>query len=161
MDFALPNGLARDQDGLIYVPSTLTGEIRVYTLNEHHTLDQVSSIQNPLPIDNIAVDRDGDLYCASIPKIYIWGESSKRPFEVDPPSTVFRIRKAGKGGKKGGKRGTGGAGEIGEEGWEIRKIMEDDSGTLPGATIAVHDVETGRVFLGGAMSPFITICETR
>jgi hypothetical protein len=39
--------------------------------------------------------------------------------------------------------------------------MEDDGSVLPGATVAAHDAETGRVFLGGSMSPYITICETQ
>ena len=43
----------------------------------------------------------------------------------------------------------------------VEKVMEDDGSVLPGSTIAVHDVETGRYFLGGAMSPFITICESK
>lgn len=156
--FNLPNGIARGPDGLIYVPSTLTGEIRVFSLNEHHTLDQVDSIQNSLPIDNLSFDKHGDLFVASFPRLYKWAESSHKPFDVKVPSTVFRIRKIGTWKGAEVKRGTV---HKGDEGYEIKKILEDDGTTLPGATIAVHDVETGRIFLGGAVAPFITICETR
>lgn len=154
-DFGLPNGLVRGPDGLIYVPSTLSGEIRAFALNENHTLDFVSSIPTPLPIDNLSFDRDGDLYTASIPQIYKWSESAQRPFDVKVPSAVFRVSNVG---LRKWKRGTA---SISDGGFEVKKIMEDDGTTLPGATIAVHDAETGRIFLGGAMAPFITICETR
>ena len=40
------------------------------------------------------------------------------------------------------------------------KIMEDDGDVLSAFSIAVHDVETGKIFLGGPLTPFITICET-
>lgn len=156
-DFALPNGLSRGPDGLIYVPSTVTGEVRVFELNEHHTLQQVDSIRNPMPIDNMSFDKHGDLYVASFPHLYKWAESSQRPFDVKVPATVFRIRKAGV--------YTGAAvNRIKPEhdkGYQITKILEDDGTLVSGATVAVHDTETGRVFLGGCMSPFISICETK
>jgi hypothetical protein len=89
-----------------------------------------------------------------MPQVYKWTESSKRPFDVKVPAAVFRVRKVGRKVKRGSVSG-------GEVGWEVEKIVEDDGTTLPGATIAVHDAATGRIFLGGAVAPFITICETR
>jgi arylesterase/paraoxonase len=44
--------------------------------------------------------------------------------------------------------------------YTVEKIFEDDSGVLPGSTVVIHDVKTGRYFFGGVMSPFITICES-
>lgn len=157
-DFCIPNGLVRGSDGLIYVPNTFTGEIRIFSLNEHHALDQIDSIRNPLPVDNLSFDNHGDLYAASFPHLYKWGKSSYKPFDVKVPSTVFRIRKAG--GSKGGNAKRGKVYKH-DEGYVISKILEDDGTTISGATIAVHDAETGRIFLGGAMSPFISICETK
>lgn len=73
--------------------------------------------------------------------------STKDPFNVDPPSGVTKISRAGKNSKDGD--------------YIVEKFFEDNGSVLPGSTIAVHDSQTGKVFLGGAMSPFITICETR
>jgi hypothetical protein len=157
-DFPLPNGLVRGPDGLIYVPSTVNSEIRIFSLDEHHKLTQVDSIKVPLPMDNLSFDANGDLIVAAFPRLYKWTESSYKPFDVKVPSAVLRVRRRGGIGRKG-KRGGGRESVKGE--WEIMKLMEDDGSTLPGATIAAHDVQTGRIFLGGAVSPFITICETR
>lgn len=43
---------------------------------------------------------------------------------------------------------------------EVKKVLEDWEGeVLPGATAVVHDAKTGRVFLSGVVSPFVTVCE--
>ena len=131
--------------------------MRIFALNEHHLLDDVDSIKVPYGVDNISVDKNGDLYAASFPQAYKWMQSSKKPFDVNCPSTIFKIHKGEAGWKVRGEKKR--AVEDGE--YEIEKVVEDDGSTLPGSTIAVHDVETGRIFLGGAMSPYITICETR
>lgn len=154
----MPNGLARGPDGLIYVPSAISGEIRIFALNERKTIDQIDSFQTPSPIDNLSFDKHGDLFTASIPQLHKWLAASRSPFEIKAPSTVFRIRKRGT--WKGAEVKRGSVHEKGK-GFEIKKIMEDDGTTLPGATVVVHDAETGRIFLGGAVSPFISICETR
>ena len=115
---------------------------------------KVKEIDVPLPIDNLSVDKGGDIYAAAFPKIYLWAESSKNPFDVDPPSAVFRIHKS--------QRGVGGAKDAYDETdaiYVVDKVLEDDGSVLPGATTAVHDTKTGRIFLSGVMSPFIAICE--
>lgn len=154
-----PNGLTRGRDGLIYVPNTITPSIDVFSLTEDHLLEKVHTMKVALPIDNLAVDGNGDIYAASFPKSYIWVEATKNPFNVHPPSAVVKISRAGK-----GYQGTSRKAHV--EKWndgdfEVQKVIEDDGSVLPGSTVAVHDSETGRIFLGGALSPFITICETR
>jgi arylesterase / paraoxonase len=149
----LPNGLVLGRDGLIYVPSTMDGTINVFSLSEDHTFVKVNEVKVPLPIDNLSVDKKGDIYAAAIPKIYIWSESAKAPFDVHPPSTVFRIRKSGKE-NEGEAKSTESKAE-----YVVEKVIEDDGTVLPGATTAVHDAETGRIILSGVMSPYITICE--
>jgi arylesterase / paraoxonase len=103
-------------------------------------------IKDLLPMDNLSVDGKGDIYAASFPKMYLFARATKDPFNIDPPSAVVKVSRPGKG-------------NDGE--YVVEKFFEDDGSVLPGSTIAVHDSQTGRVFLGGAMSPFITICETR
>jgi arylesterase / paraoxonase len=151
----MPNGLIRGLDGLIYVPSSVDGRIRVFQTGDNLTLLKVNEIKVPLPIDNLSVDKNGDIYAAGIPKIYLLSESSKDPFNVDSPTTVFRIRKSVQGEEK-----------EKSPNWEtnteyiVEKVVEDDGSVLPGSTTVVHDAETGRIFLSGVMSPYIAICET-
>ena len=154
----MPNGLIRGRDGLIYVPSTLDGKIDIFSLKDDHMLEKVKSIQVPLPIDNLSFDKNGDIYAACIPQVYKWAESSTRPFDIHPPSTVYRVRREANSNDGIEKIGNS---EAHEGDYSIDLIMEDDGSVLPGSTIAVHDAETGRYFLGGAMSAYITICETR
>lgn len=62
---------------------------------------------------------------------------------VEIPSTLLRVRRED---------------ERGE--WKVEKVLEDIEGVvLPGSTVAVHDVESGNLWMGGVASPFITVCE--
>jgi arylesterase / paraoxonase len=151
----LPNGLLRAEDGLIYVPSTLDGTINVFSLGDNHLLQKASEIKVSYPIDNLSVDKNGDIYAAAFPKIYKWAESTKAPFDVHPPTAVFRIRKSSR--EDGGERDP--YLELNAE-YVVEKVLEDDGTFVAGVTSAVHDAETGRIFLSGVMSPYIAICES-
>lgn len=154
----MPNGLTMGKDGLIYVPSTTGGYIDVFSIDtlsssQGHTLKALNTEPHhlhhltrlsTLPIDNLRPDADGDIYAAAFPACHKWIESEMDPFGVHPPSAVLRIR----------------AGE-GEGGYVVETVLEDNGSVLPGSTVAVHDAQTGRIFLGGAMAPWISICETR
>lgn len=109
-----------------------------------------------LPVDNLSVDKNGDIFAAAFPRVYEWIRSSKNPFNVNPSSAVLRIRRGGKGynGRRVSMEGKDGT-------WAVEKVMEDNGSVLPGATVVVHDAQTGRIFLSGIMAPYITICETR
>jgi len=120
-------------------------------------LTLLDTIKVPYPVDNLSVDKNGDIYAASFPQVYKWGQSSKDPFRVRVPSAVFRIRKTGKDARKE-TDGTILNSEVGE--WDVDVVLEDDGSVVCGASIAVHDIETGRIFTGGAVTPFISICET-
>ena len=102
-------------------------------------------------MDNLVVDSKGDVYVAAFPKILslvkaLDGKVPEVGKWVEIPSTVFRVRYVG---------------EDGEEGeWEVKKVVEDVEGTkLPGSTVAVHDVKTGMLWMGGVASPFISVCQ--
>ncbi|KAK6584281.1 hypothetical protein PZA11_002505 [Diplocarpon coronariae] len=153
-----PNGLARGQDGLIYIPSTISGSIAVFSLTAELLLQHEATIETGIPIDNLSVDADGEIIAAALPAAYKWFESAKLPFSTRVPSTVLRIRKVGGGRRKGGRMGMG-MGDGGKQvEYTVKKVVEDDGQVLPGSTVAVHDVQTGRYFMGGAMAPFIAIC---
>lgn len=144
--FAFPNGLVLGrQDGLLYVPSTMSGTITVYgTIDDK--MKRADEIHVGYPLDNLSEDANGDYWVAAIPKLDALLSTFDDPFgDARPGATVFRVRSR----RKQGRRG-----------YEIRKMLEDSEGeVLPGATTVIHDAETERLFLSGVVSPFITVCE--
>jgi hypothetical protein len=63
---------------------------------------------------------------------------------IDVPSTVYRIRNLG---------------DSRAPRFDVRKVLEDGAGiVLPGSTAVVHDVKTGKLFMGGVGSPFMAVC---
>ncbi|KAF8849101.1 putative serum paraoxonase/arylesterase 2 [Acephala macrosclerotiorum] len=153
-----PNGLVKGRDGLIYVPSTRYGTVDVFSLGDDHVLMHVNEIHTGLPLDNLSVDKNGDIFAAAFPKVHKWVESSKNVFKVHPPTAALKIARGGKGYEGIGRKGHL---ERREADYYVDKLFEDDGSVLPGSTIVVHDAETEKFFLGGAVSPYIAICETR
>ena len=123
--------MVKGKDGLYYIPSSAIDKIRVMELQSDLTLKEVDVVHVGMPIDNLSVDRNGDIYGAAIPKTLVLLKSFKDPHHLDSPSTIWRIRKAG-------------------SSYEVKKILEDrEAKTMGGATVARHDVKTGKLFIGG------------
>ncbi|RFU26868.1 hypothetical protein B7463_g9462, partial [Scytalidium lignicola] len=147
-DFYFPNGITKGSDGLYYIAHSSKGKITVHSLQEDHTLVKIDEIKLGIPVDNLSVDAEGNIFAAAFPDSIKLMLALDAPFTTAVPSTVIRIRKAGNVHNQGGG------------GYEITKVLEDKHGKfLPSTTTAVHDVKTGRLFLGGIASPFITICD--
>ena len=143
---AFPNGLLRDEkNGYVYVPSSGKGGIHVYKPLADASLEKVDFIDLPYPLDNLSQDSEGDIYVAAIPKLSAMMSGFDDPLNATPPTTISRVRRKAEG-----------------EGWEWEKVLEDAKGeVLPGTTTVIHDVKTGRLFLSGVYSPFISVCEKR
>ncbi|KAF2623259.1 serum paraoxonase/arylesteras-like protein [Macroventuria anomochaeta] len=145
-----PNGLAKGKDGLIYVPSSADGTVKVFTLQPNQTLTQLHTIRVGMPLDNVSPDARGDLWVSGFPDVRQTMKAMADPYQHVSPATVFRIRKV-----KGGR-------EDSKLEYEVKKMIEDKEGAIiSGATTVVHDVKSGRLFLGAAASPFIVVCEPR
>ncbi|KLU83157.1 hypothetical protein MAPG_02222 [Magnaporthiopsis poae ATCC 64411] len=155
--YRFPNGLLRARDGLLYVPSSGDMTITVYreviaggetTATTIRTLEKVALLDmDGYSVDNLAEDANGDLWLAAFPKPLDAMAITSDPYNFWPRSTVFRIRKSLAGGKMT---------------LTADKIIEDrDKVVLPGTTTAVHDAKTGRLFLSGIATPFITVCDPR
>lgn len=135
-----PNGLTRGLDGLIYVPSTVDGQIRVFSINEDKTLKQIDTIHVGMPLDNVSPDVNGDMYVPGFPSLFQNLKGMANPFHEIAPVSIFRIRK---------KAAAGAEGEKSVE-YHVEKVLEDrDSKVLAGSTTVRHDVKTGRLFVGG------------
>jgi arylesterase / paraoxonase len=146
--FYFPNGITKGVDGLYYVAHSAKGKITVHSLQADHTLVKVDEIKLGIPVDNISVDAEGSIFAAAFPDPMKLILALDAPFATAVPSTVLRIRKV---------RNVNTQGVVG---YEITKVLEDKHGKfLPSTTTAVHDAKTGRLFLGGVTSPFITICD--
>lgn len=128
--FTYPNGLVRGQDQRIYIPSSITGEIYIMQIEADHSLTKVKTLVLPQPIDNLSVDKKGYIFAATFPEAHKFLKSMQKPFEIFPSAAVWRIRRSG-------------------DNYEIERILEGDGSRLPGATVAVHDPRTGRIFMGG------------
>jgi arylesterase/paraoxonase len=99
-----------------------------------------------MPLDNLSVDANGDIYAAAFPDIVALVKALSDASVPNAPATVFRVRVV--------------RDKDGEPGYEVEKVLEDiEASVLPMTTTAVHDVKTGRLFLGGVSSPFIAVCE--
>ena len=145
-----PNGIAKGHDGLIYVPSSADGTVKVFALQPNQTLTQLHTIRVGMPLDNISPDARGDLWVPGFPDTLQTYKGMANPYEHISPATVFRITK--------GKSETG----VEKLEYEVKKVIEDkESKVINGATTVVHDVKTRRLFLGGAVAPYLVICEPR
>lgn len=146
--FAFPNGLHLGRkDGLLYVPSTISGKIVVYETKQDGSVKRVDEIRTNYPLDNISEDQNGDYWVAGIPTLDATLATFDDPLgPAKPGATVLRFRRW----KEGGK------------GYELTKMLEDSEGeALPGTTSVVHDAKTGRLFISGVVSPFIAVCERK
>ncbi|KAJ8112275.1 hypothetical protein OPT61_g5320 [Boeremia exigua] len=100
-----------------------------------------------MPLDNISPDARGDLWVPGFPSTMKTLKAMQNPYEQSSPATVFRIKKVEVDGKLD---------------YEVQKVIEDgEARVIDGATTVVHDVKSGKLFLGGAVVPFLVICEPR
>tara|TARA_R110002003_G_scaffold296_2_gene18592 strand:+ start:1147 stop:2304 length:1158 start_codon:yes stop_codon:yes gene_type:complete len=144
-----PNGLTRGFDGLIYVPSSVDGRIRVYTLTNANTLKLIDEIHTGMPLDNISPDANGDLYVAGFPNFLKVTKALADPLNLDAPATVLRIRKTVDVERR-------------KVDYRVEKVLEDGEGkVLSGSTTVRHDVKTGRLWIGAAVHPFLVVCDPK
>lgn len=127
-----PNGLAVDQEGLVYVAMSAAPYIGVYRLTKENRLKEIDRIRVGMPIDNLSVDSNGDIWAVGITKMFDLMDFIGDPFNKVSPATVFKIHKT-----SGGK-------------YEHTKALEDgEAKFVNGATVAVFDTATKRLFIGG------------
>jgi hypothetical protein len=129
--FNYPNGITRDADNLIYVGSSFIDKVRVMTWQKDGSLRENTVLKLGMPIDNLAVDAQGDIFVAGFPQVTRVLKSFNDPYGEVASSTLFRIRKT-----------------TGD--YIVTKLLEDaDGSTFGGATVVRHDIQTGRLFIGG------------
>ncbi|KAJ5932394.1 hypothetical protein N7516_006883 [Penicillium verrucosum] len=144
--FSFPNGIVHE-NGLYYVAHSVSGIVTVHKLVGDQLI-QVDKISTGYPIDNVSLDADGNLLAAAFPDSIEFVKSMEDPYRVVAPATVLAVR--GIATQLKARNGN----------CEVSKLVEDrDAKWLPSSTVVVQDVKSHRLFLGGILSPFITICE--
>lgn len=148
-----PNGLTRGFDNLIYVPSSVDGQIRVFSLSPStNLLTQIDTIHVGMPLDNVSPDANGDLYVPGFPNFLQTSKALADPYNEPSPASIFRIRKTVDAGADG----------VRSVDYRVEKVVEDKEGSvLSGATTVRHDVKTGRLWIGAAVSPYLMVCEPK
>ncbi|KAJ5401833.1 uncharacterized protein N7487_007729 [Penicillium crustosum] len=145
--FYFANGIIQE-NGLYYVAHSVTGIVTVHKLVGDQLI-QVDKISTGYPIDNLSLDADGNLLAAAFPDSIAFVKSMEDPYRVVAPATVLAVN-----GIATQLRTHSG------KNWEVSKLVEDRNAKwLPSSTVVVQDVKSHRLFLGGVLSPFITICE--
>ncbi|KAL5352269.1 hypothetical protein ACLOAV_002216 [Pseudogymnoascus australis] len=152
---SFPNGLVRGLDGLFYVPSSMSGRIGVYSLSSAG-LTKTDEIEVGMPIDNLSVDANGDIFAAAFPDSLKLVKEVRKSAGLVVPGTVWQIRKVSSESDESGKE----KGSI-TGNYRVWKVLEDRDGkVMPSAmTVAVHDSKTGRIFLGSVLGGHLTVCE--
>ena len=142
--YRFPNGLALGKDGLLYVPSTVSGNLQVYSVEPNNDIKKIHTVKVPYALDNVSPDANGDLWIAGIPDLDASLPGFDDPLNARAPATVIKVHKKGEGD------------------YEVEKVLEDGQGeVLPMTTVVAHDAKTGRLFLGGVISPYIAVCEPK
>lgn len=142
---ALPNGAVRGLDGRFYVSHSASGVITVHEYSEDG-LVEVKTIPLNVPLDNLSVDRDGNIVAAAIPHSVGFMQAADDPYNRVAAAGVLMVTNTDSHGNN----------------YEVIKVIEDrDAKYLPTTTVAVHDAQTHRLFLAGGFSPFLSICQKR
>ncbi|KAL2858623.1 calcium-dependent phosphotriesterase [Aspergillus pseudoustus] len=138
------NGVVQGHDGLIYISEFITGTISAYRFSSEGVIVFVDTINLRMPIDNLYIDSAGSVWAPGVPKANPMFRAVETGERMDIPSTIFRIRNRG---------------DSMAPRFDVQKVLEDGAGlVLPGSTAVVHDVRTGKLFMGGVGSPFIAVC---
>lgn len=109
------NGIARSQNGTIYVGSAKIGGISTFEEQSDHSLvltDVIPTGKWSQPylgpqliprstlidriVDNLSVDEDGALWAAGIPSAFLWLSALSDPAKVAPSSALRITKNVGK-----------------------------------------------------------------
>lgn len=142
-----PNGIAKGDDGLFYVVNAGGGKISVHELVDGQ-LRRVNEIDTGFPMDNLSVDSEGNIIAAAFPEVLSVLTGFDNPETVNVASTVLKIRKTD---------------EVdGQARYEVEKMIEDNEGKmLSVTTVSAYDTQSHQLFVGGILTPFMTVCKNR
>lgn len=110
-------------------------KISVFKLQPDLILKEVNIRRVGMPVDNLSVDRNGDIWAAAISKPLDVGSALADTYNFAFRSTIWRIRNLEP-----------------DLGYEVKKMLEaKEAKILGGATTAEHDVDIGRLYISGVL----------
>ncbi|KAF2020276.1 hypothetical protein BU24DRAFT_459870 [Aaosphaeria arxii CBS 175.79] len=116
----------RGNDDRMYVPSLADNKIRIFELEESGAFAHRHSIAMDMPIASITQDSNNDFWAV--------GRTRHDPIGDASSAAIFKIERFLERRYR----------------YVTTKVLEDqESKSLSGASIARHDVKTGRIFVGG------------
>ncbi|KAI9442366.1 hypothetical protein H4582DRAFT_1928015 [Lactarius indigo] len=141
------NGIARSQNGTIYVGSSKSGQITTFEEQSDHSLVLTDVISTDRILDNLSIDENGALWAAGIHSAVGWLSALSDPTKVAPSSALRVTKNVGENAFFGEKL-------------KVEKAFEDDGTMASGTTSVVHDARRNTLFLSGLYSPHLTVCKT-
>jgi len=144
----VPNGLVYGVDRLIYVPSSIDGKVRVFSLSAAtKMLELVNTIELGMPLDNLAVDANGDMWVPGFPDAWSFMRWLANPLEEAAASTLMRVSEI-----RDWNRDEVRTTEYIKAKYKVDKMLEDrEMKVVSGITTVRHDVKTGRLFMGSKL----------
>jgi len=140
------NGIARTQNGTVYVANSKFDQIQVLEEQNEHNLVLTDTISLDRLTDNLSIDTNGALWAAGIPAVFSFLSAYHDPKKV-APSSAIRIAK-----------NTGSKAFFGEK-LKVDKVFEDDGTQASAITSVAYDAQRGILYLSGVFSPHLTVCK--
>jgi len=142
------NGIAVAPNGTIYVGDCIYGGVLFLEPQADKTLVVSEIVKTDYPLDNIAVDADGQLWAAGLPQTLTALAHMRNPSLLSP-SIAAKI-----------SINTGPNAFYGEK-YKVEKVFEDDGKIMSGVTSAVYDSRRKKLFMHGVASPQLVVCNIR
>lgn len=139
------NGIARTQNGTVYVGSSKSGEIRVFEEQNDQSLVLTDVIALDRIVDNLSIDTNGALWAAGL-SAFPWLAAYHDPKKV-APSSVLRVTK-----------NTGSQAFFGEK-LKVEKAFEDDGMQISAITSVAHDAQRNLLFLSSLIGTHLAVCK--
>jgi len=139
------NGITAVPNGTVYIADSIYGGVQFLERQADNTLVVSESVKTDYMLDNLAVDADGQLWAAGIPKALAAFAHMLNPSLLSP-SVATRI-----------SINTGPNAFYGEK-YKVEKIFEDDGKIMSGITSAAYDSRRKKLFMHGIASPQLVVC---
>jgi arylesterase/paraoxonase len=140
-DLAYPNGITVSRDGkTVYVASTIKHIIKVYDRDEASgALQYRDEIDLDTGVDNLDIDRDGNIWVACHPKLLTYVKHSGDPSVLSPSQVIKVIPK--------------------EEGYDIQEVYLNSGEELSASSVAV--LYKDRMLIGAVFGDKILDCKLK
>jgi sugar lactone lactonase YvrE len=139
------NGIAAAPNGTVYVANCAYGGVLFLETQVDNTLVVSESVKTDYILDNLAVDADGQLWAAGIPRALTALAHMQNP-SLSSPSIATKI-----------SINTGPNAFYGEK-YKVEKVFEDDGKIMSGMTSAAYDSRRKKLFMHGVASPQLVVC---